>query len=129
MFTIDWLNFQGGTIFEKRGNLDRQRYSSSMDVRPAVDPCDLCIITGWMIQPEIDIILEPAPQGMGAPPATGNTQGNDVEAHRSLSVGIQVSAQCPPHACYNGVCPLLHHLISPGWGSSTRCSSPETCLA
>ena len=33
-------------------------------------------------------ILEPAPQGMGAPQATGNTQGNDVEAHRSLSEGF-----------------------------------------
>ena len=32
-------------------------------------------------------ILEPAPQGMGAPPATGNTQGNAVEAHRSLPEG------------------------------------------
>ena len=32
-------------------------------------------------------ILEPAPQGMGAPPATGNTQGNDVEADRSFPEG------------------------------------------
>ena len=32
--------------------------------------------------------LEPAPQGMGAPPATRNTQGNDVEAHRCLPEGF-----------------------------------------
>ena len=29
-------------------------------------------------------ILEPAPQGMGAPQATENTQGNDAEAHSGL---------------------------------------------
>ena len=29
-------------------------------------------------------ILEPAPQGMGAPQATENTQGNDAETHSSL---------------------------------------------
>ena len=32
-------------------------------------------------------VLEPAPQGMGAPQAMGNTQGNDVEAHRNLPEG------------------------------------------
>ena len=30
------------------------------------------------------MILEPAPQGMGAPQATENTQENDVEALRNL---------------------------------------------
>ena len=32
----------------------------------------------------VDKVLEPAPQGMGAPQATGNTQRNDAEAPRSL---------------------------------------------
>ena len=57
------------------------------------------------------ILLEPAPQGMGAPQATENTQGNDAEASRSLPAEIQVPTQGPLHGCYNGVCPLLHHLI------------------
>ena len=40
-----------------------------------------CSITGKNLP-----ILEPAPQGMGAPQATESTQGNDAETHRSLPV-------------------------------------------
>ena len=43
-------------------------------------------VMGAHVKTLLHIILEPAPQGMGAPQATGDTQGNDADAHRCLPV-------------------------------------------
>ena len=68
-------------------------------------------------------VLEPAPQGMGAPQATESTQRNDVEAHRSLLGDPDPrpgSTSCLLQGPQNHVYPPLHHMIRPGWGSGPR---------
>ena len=69
-----------------------------------------------------------SPAGHGGAAGHGEHSGERCGGPQKPPRGISVSAQDPPHACYNGVCRLLHHQISPGWGSSTHFRAPETSV-
>ena len=75
------------------------------------------------------VILEPAPQGMGAPQATDSTHGTDVETHRSLAgrsgflfrVHLMprkpsLSASSPPNPTHVGV-----------WAAFSRTGNTPNC--
>ena len=62
----------------------------------------------------VPIITRTSPAGHGGAAGHGEHSRERCGGPQKPPWEIQVPAQDPPHGCYNGVCPLLHHLISPG---------------
>ena len=78
------------------------------------------------------LLLEPAPQGMGAPQATGNTQGRRGSSWDltdpspdPLHYYLIVTSIPPEFRTQNHI--PLHHPLRPRWGSDTRVNASKKC--